>query len=45
MRKKHTPKGVLNFFKKIICPKKVQKKLSHKTVTLHCHCEANVKQK
>ena len=44
MRKKHAPTGVLNFFKKIIYQKKMcRKKVSHKTVTLHCHCEANVK--
>ena len=44
MRKKHAPTGVLSFFKKIICQKKkCRKKLSHETVTLHYHCEANVK--
>ena len=44
MRKKHAPTEVLIFFKKIIFQKQnCRKKLSHKTVTLHCHCEANVK--
>ena len=44
MRKKHAPTGVLIFFKKNYLPKKkCRKKLSHKAVTLHCHCKANVK--
>ena len=44
MRKKHASTGVLIFFKKSYLPKKkCRKKLSHKTVPLHCHCKANVK--
>ena len=43
MRKKHASTGVLIFFKKLFTKKKCRKKLSHKTVPLHCHCKANVK--
>ena len=44
MRKKHAPTRVSNFLKKTIYQKKkCRKKLSHKTVTLHCHCKAHVK--
>ena len=35
--------GFQIFLKKLFTKKKCRKKLYHKTVTLHCHCEANVK--
>ena len=43
MVKKHAPTGVSIFLKKIFTKKKCRKKLCYKTVTLHCHCEADVK--
>ena len=40
MRQKHAHTGVLLFF---LPKKKCGKKLSHKTITMRCHCKANVK--